>query len=61
VCQKHTERGFPLGAWVARLRLRRRVEARGGSHPRRCTAWESLPGWTWGRPRPPSEGVNDRG
>jgi hypothetical protein len=51
VRQKHTVRGFPLGAWVARLRLRRRVEARGRLTPEEACRLESLPGWTWGRPR----------
>jgi hypothetical protein len=51
VRQKHAERGFPLGAWVARLRLRRRAEARGRLAPEEVYRLESLPGWTWGRPR----------
>lgn len=51
VRQKHVERGFPLGAWVARVRLRRRGQARGQLTPAQVRRLDSLPGWTWGRSR----------
>jgi hypothetical protein len=51
VRQKHIEGGFPLGAWVARVRLRRRGGARGRLTPAQERRLESLPGWTWGRSR----------
>ena len=51
VPQRHVERGFPLGAWVARVRLRRRGAANGRLSARQVLSLESLPGWTWGRSR----------
>ena len=51
VPQKHVERGFPLGAWVARVRLRRRGAARGRLTREEAQRLESLSRWTWGRPR----------
>lgn len=51
VRQRHVERGYPLGAWVGRVRLRRREEARGQLTPAQVLRLESLPGWAWGRSR----------
>ena len=51
VRQKHVEGGFPLGAWVARVRLRHRGAARGHLSREEIRLLESLPGWSWGRAR----------
>jgi hypothetical protein len=55
VCAR-SRRGFPLGAWVAGLRLRRRGEARGELTPEEERRLELRPGWTWGRSRRPVMG-----
>ena len=54
VAQKHVERGFPLGAWVARVRLRYRDTSSRGLSEGQVRCLEALPGWTWGRERRPS-------
>ena len=51
VPQKHVERGFPLGAWVARVRLRHRGAARGRLNREEVRRLEGLRGWSWGRAR----------
>jgi hypothetical protein len=51
VPQKHLERDFPLGAWIARVRLRRRGAAKGRLTEQQVRRLESLPDWRWGQSR----------
>jgi hypothetical protein len=50
VPQRHVEAGFPLGTWVARIRLAHRGRSRRLSL-RQAHRLESLAGWTWGKSR----------